>query len=184
MCVRVCVCRHAGDNVSVCVLLILSIVSSLIISPPPRHGHQLLRGAIIWNWFSRPPLRHTHTHAHTQSLAQNIKCSFGKTEEWKLMIKGCQHLKLQISANSCERCLLPSLSLTVYFCSLFLSTEKLGVKTVGKRFLLCAFTCLWVGWGEEEEEEGREERGRQPDGRNLSPPTQKKQNKNQTNPLC
>lgn len=51
----VCVCRHAGDNVSVCVLLILSIVSSLIISPPPRHGHQLLRGAIIWNWFSPPP---------------------------------------------------------------------------------------------------------------------------------
>lgn len=48
------VCRHAGDNVSVCVLLILSIVSSLIISPPPRHGHQLLRGAIIWNWFSPP----------------------------------------------------------------------------------------------------------------------------------
>lgn len=51
------VCRHAGDNVLVCVLLILSIVSSLIISSPPRHGHQLLRGAIIWNWFS-PPTSH------------------------------------------------------------------------------------------------------------------------------
>lgn len=51
----VCVCLLAcSDNVSVCVLLTLSIVSSLIISPPPRHGHQLLRGAIIWNWFSPP----------------------------------------------------------------------------------------------------------------------------------
>lgn len=128
------VCRHAGDNVSVCVLLILSIVSSLIISPLPRHGHQLLKGVIIWNWFS--PLH--------MEPGSEYKCSFGQTEEWKLMIKGCQHLKLYNSVNNCERCLLPSLSFFLLFISvlLFLPTEQLGGKAVGKLFLSCAFTCL------------------------------------------
>lgn len=144
-----CVFRHAADNVSECVLLTLSIVSSLIISPPPRHGHQLLRGAIIWNWFSPP----------TRSLAQNIKCSFGNMEEWKVMIKGCQQLKLNSSANICERHLFSSLpfSYCVRLPFAVLSTERLGGKTVGKALLFWAFTCLWVclegggGWGGEDD---------------------------------
>lgn len=139
MCLSAC-----SDNVSLCVLLILSIVSSLIISPPPRHSHQLLRGAIIWNWFSPP----------TWSLAPNIKWSLGKTEEWKLMIKGCQHLKPYSSANSCERwfSLFPFLSTSV----LFFFVDRAGGKNVGKLFLLCAFTCLWVSLGEEKGDERRE----------------------------
>lgn len=171
VCVCVCVFRHAADNVSECVLLTLSIVSSLIISPPPRHGHQLLRGAIIWNWFSPP----------TRSLAQNIKCSFGNMEEWKVMIKGCQQLKLNSSANICERHLFSSLpfSYCVRLPFAVLSTERLGGKTVGKALLFWAFTCLWVclegggggGWGGEDDREKKK-----PDGRNLCPPTQ--------NPLC
>lgn len=155
-CVCVCVFRHAADNVSECVLLTLSIVSSLIISPPPRHGHQLLRGAIIWNWFSPP----------TRSLAQNIKCSFGNMEEWKVMIKGCQQLKLNSSANICERHLFSSLpfSYCVRLPFAVLSTERLGGKTVGKALLFWAFTCLWVcleggggwGWGGEDDREKKE----------------------------
>lgn len=144
----VCVCVFR-------VLLTLSIVSSLIISPPPRHGHQLLRGAIIWNWFSPP----------TRSLAPNIKCSFGNMEEWKVMIKGCQQLKLNSSANICERHLFSSLpfSYCVRLPFAVLSTERLGGKTVGKALLFWAFTCLWVcleggggWWGGEDDREKKE----------------------------
>lgn len=74
----VCVCVGEGQSLFQCVLLRLSIASSLIISPSHRLGHQLLRVAIIWDWFSpSPSTPHTgarpRTHTHTHVRPQNRK---------------------------------------------------------------------------------------------------------------
>ncbi len=81
------------------------------------------------------------------------------------MIKSCQLLRLYNSANSCEKCLFPSLflSLIAYFCPLFVdrTTGRQDCREIVPAVCTCLFVSLFGG-GER----------RKPDGRNLSPPTQ------------